>query len=123
MIGKLFSIFLWIMGILIIGLLAEKWMDKKGKGKNVKNINYYLKRGNSLPAAILKAVAAGYIWLFKVQLKILGIALLAFFASGDGNLTPEEEEEEEEEILRRQQEQRRMEEELYWRKEEENYRM
>ena len=78
MIGKLFSIFLWIMGILIIGLLAEKWMDKKGKGKNVKNINYYLKRGNSLPAAILKAVAAGYIWLFKVQLKILGIALLAF---------------------------------------------
>lgn len=120
MIGTIFKLLLGFAEILIIGLIVEKWMDKKGKGENVKNINYYMKRGNSLPMSILKAIAAGYLWLFKVQLKIMVIALIAFFAPGDGR--PTEEEllwEEEEEILRQQKEKQRMEEEWYWMQEEE----
>nr|WP_303181721.1 hypothetical protein [Lachnoclostridium phocaeense] len=76
--------------ILIVGLIAERFMSKKGK--EVKNINYYLKKGNSLPISILKAVGAGYVWWYKTFFKVVVVAVLSWFGAP---MTREEEQEQE----------------------------
>lgn len=83
-----------IVIILAVGFIAEKVMEKKGKGKSVKNVNYYLRLGNTLPIAILKAIGAGYVWLFKTYIKVIIVAILSIFGVSDPRKTDEEQAEE-----------------------------
>lgn len=77
--------------ILVVGLIAEKFMKKKGK--EVKNINYYLRKGNSLPVAVLKAIGSGYAWWYKTFFKVVVVSILAYFGAP---ILKEEEEAQEE---------------------------
>lgn len=79
--------------ILVIGIVVEKVMEKKGKGGEVKNINYYTKKGNPLPLAIVKAVLYGYYWFFKTYLKVFFTFILGMFGYS-GQQSEEEELEE-----------------------------
>ena len=76
--------------ILIVGLIAEKFIAKRGK--EVKNVKYYLKRGNSLPLSVLKAIGAGYAWWYKTFFKVVVVTILAWFGAP---MTQEEEQEQE----------------------------
>jgi len=91
--------------ILAVGLLFEKWMEHKGKESNIKNINYYLKKGNNFPVAVLKAIGYGYFWFYKTYIKALLIIILSFVNISWPAPDPavEEEELEEEERVRQEQ--------------------
>lgn len=76
--------------ILLGGLAAEKIMEKFGKGQDVRNINYYLRQGNSLPASIAKAFISGYVWIYKVYIKALFLFLLSMLGGHENQKTQEQ---------------------------------
>jgi len=93
-----------IIVILSVGLLVEKWMEHKGKKGTIKNINYYLDKGNNFPLSVLKAIGSGYVWLWKFQIKAIFVVILAMFNVKFPSPTEiDEEEAAEEERVRQEQ--------------------
>lgn len=87
-----------VVTILVLGLIVQLIMSKVGKGKGVKDVNYYLKRGNSKALALLKACLSAYVWLYKTYIKVLFLFVLGYFGVFTDTRKAEEEEEEEEEL-------------------------
>lgn len=86
-----------VVTVLVLGFIVQLIMSKVGKGKGVKDVDYYLKRGDSKALALLKACLSAYVWLYKTYIKVLFLFVLSYLGVFP-NTRKEEEEEEEEEL-------------------------
>ena len=86
-----------VVTILVLGFIVQLVMGKMGKGKGVKDVDYYLRRGDSKALALLKACLSAYVWLYKTYVKALFLFVLGYFGVFPDTRKAEEEEEEEEE--------------------------
>ena len=90
-----------VVTVLVLGFIVQLIMSKVGKGKGVKDVDYYLKRGDSKALALLKACLSAYVWLYKTYIKVLFLFVLSYLGVFPNTRKAEEEEEEElEEYLR-----------------------
>lgn len=87
-----------VVTILVLGFIVQLIMSKVGKGKGVKDVDYYLKRGDSKALALLKACLSAYVWLYKTYIKVLFLFVLSYLGVFPDTRKAEEEEEEEEEL-------------------------
>ncbi len=94
----LLSLIKTVVTILVLGFIVQLIMSKVGKGKGVKDVDYYLRRGNSKIIALLKACLSAYVWLYKTYVKVLFLVVLGYFGVFPDTRKAEEEEEEEEEM-------------------------
>lgn len=87
-----------VITILVLGFIVQLIMSKVGKGKGVKDVDYYLQQGDSKALALLKACLSAYAWLYKTYVKVLLLFILSYFGVFPNTRIAEEEEEEEEEM-------------------------
>ena len=93
-----FGLIKTVVTILVLGFIVQLIMSKAGKGKGVKDVDYYLRRGDSKALALLKACLSAYVWLYKTYVKALLLFILGYFGLFPDTGKAEEEEEEEEEL-------------------------